>query len=112
VILVNGSPALTLHMEAGAQAAPASLELSESAWIAASNPWATTSPIYAIVDGRPIRGPVADICEVRRYVDHLVDLVERRRIDLGAERRLALETYAEVAAELDVRLAEAGAAGC
>jgi len=112
VISVNGSAVLTVPMAAGVQAAAASLQLTESGWVSASNPWATTSPIYVIVDGRPIRGPVGDICYVRRYVDYLSGLVETRRLDLGSERGLALQTYDEVLRELDVRLAEAGGTGC
>lgn len=112
VVSVNGVPTLTVPMDAGVQAEAATLQLDESAWISASNPWATTSPIYVIVGGRPIRGAVGDICELRRYVDHLSGLVSSGRLNLGSERGLALETYDAVARELDVRIAEAGGSGC
>jgi len=111
-ILVNGAPTLFVPMEAGTRSAAATLSLTESAWIAATTPWATTSPIYVVVGGRPIRGPAQDICYLRRFMDHLSGLVRRGRLDLGSERGLALNTYAAVARELDVRFAEAGGTTC
>ena len=111
-ILVNGAPKLSVPMEAGTRAAAATLSLTESAWIAATSAWATTSPIYVVVGGQPIRGPAEDICYLRLYMDYLSGLVRRGRLDLGSERRLALDTYAAVARELDVRFAEAGGTTC
>lgn len=111
-LLANGAPVQRVPMGAGAQAAAATISLNESSWVAASTSWATTSPIYVVVEGRPIRGPASDICNLRQYMDYLSGLVRRGRIDLGGEQRLALATYAEVAQELDVRFAQAGGAAC
>jgi len=111
-ILVNGSPSLTVPLPPGAQAAPAKLQLTESAWITASTPLATTSPIYILVDGAPIRGPAWEICYLRRYVDHLSNLVRSGQLSLGPDRDQALGAYAGVARELELRFAEAGGTEC
>jgi cysteine-rich repeat protein len=111
-ILVNGSPAQSVSFPPGAHAAATEIRLGASAWIAASTPLATTSPIYVLVDGAPIRGPAWEICYLRRYVDHLSGLVRSGRLNLGPDRDQALGAYAGVARELELRFTEAGGTEC
>jgi cysteine-rich repeat protein len=111
-ILANGTPAVVAHLPAGHQSGAFKVQVERSAWIQAVSPWAATSPIYVVADGRPIRGPLSDICYAIRYHDHLIQGVERRQLDLGAETAGALAAYREVRAELARRFSEAGGATC
>ncbi len=111
-VLANGTPAVVARMPAGHQAGAFKVQADRSMWIQAVSPWVATSPIYVVVDGRPIRGAPADICYLIRYQDHLIQGVERRRLDLGAETELALSAYREVRAELQRRFSEAGGTTC
>lgn len=111
-LLANGGTVTTLVLPAGRQVATVRLGLSQSAWIAARTVRAATSPVYVVVDGRPIRGAPADICYLKQYTDHLSDLVRTRRLDLGEDTASALAAYASAGAELARRFTEAGGAVC
>lgn len=111
-LLANGGTVTTLMLPAGRQVATVRLGLSQSAWIAARTLRAATSPVYVVVDGRPIRGAPADICYLKQYTDHLSDLVRTRRLDLGEDTASALAAYASAGAELARRFTEAGGAVC
>jgi hypothetical protein len=111
-LLVNGGTAASIVLPAGRQVATLRLGLAQSAWIAARTLRASTSAIYVVVDGRPIRGVPADICYLKQYTDHLSDLVGSRRIDLGEDTALALDAYASAGAELARRFGEAGGGVC
>jgi cysteine-rich repeat protein len=111
-LLVNGGTATSIVLPAGRQVATLRLGLTQSAWVAARTLRATTSPVYVVVDGRPIRGAPADICYLKQYTDHLTDLVRSRRIDLGDETAGALTAYASAGAELTRRFTEAGGGVC
>jgi len=112
VVSVNGEATASAALDAGAQAAGFDLRLDRSAWLQAATPWAATSPIYVLVDDRPIRGSASDICYLVRYLDRLIRAVERRELDLGAETDGALLAYQEVRAELLRRFSEAGGVQC
>jgi len=111
-LLVNGVPAATARLEAVPQAASIQLQLDRSAWLQAVTPWVATSPIYVLVDERPILGAAEDVCYVLRYTDHLIRGVERRHLDLGRETGGALAAYAEVRSLLAARFSEAGGTEC
>ncbi len=111
-ILANGVPLAGARLEAGAQAASLNLQIERSAWLQAVTPWVATSPIYVLVDDRPIRGAPEDVCYLLRYTDHLIRGVERRELDLGGETPAALGVYREVRAELERRFSEAGGTLC
>ncbi len=111
-ILANGVPVAGARLEPGAQAASLDLRLDRSAWLQAVTPWVATSPIYALVDERPIRGAPEDVCYLLRYTDHLIRGVERRELDLGSETSLVLAAYNEVRSELERRFSEAGGTLC
>jgi hypothetical protein len=107
----NGQPLASVRVAAGAQATRVELPLAGSAWVIASSRHTMTSPVYVVVGGRPI-GNAGDACYLVRYVDHLSDLVQRRRLDLRAETAPALAAYAEARAELMRRVAAAGGTTC
>ncbi len=111
-LLVNGAVAGTVAVEPGVQVTRARLPISRSAWVSARSPYVLTSPVYVLVEGRPVRGPAEDICYLVRYVDHLHDLVTSRRIDLGESRDEALAAYDEARAALHKRFTEAGGTSC
>ena len=111
-LLVNGGTVASVVVPAGRQVATLRFGLSQSAWIAARTLRAATSPVYVVVDGRPIRGAPADICYLKQYTDHLSDLVRTRRIDLGEDTAGALAAYASAGAEFARRFTEAGGGVC
>jgi cysteine-rich repeat protein len=111
-LLVNGGTVASVVLPAGRQVATLRLGLSQSAWIAARTLRAATSPVYVVVDGRPVRGAAADICYLKQYTDHLSDLVRTRRIDLGEDTSSALAAYASAGAEFARRFVEAGGGVC
>lgn len=111
-ILANGAPAVVARAPAGPQAGAFKLQVDRSMWLQAVSPWVATSPIYVLVDGRPILGAPSEICYVIRYVDHLIQGVEHRRLDLGGETTLALAAYRDVRGELQRRFSEAGGTTC
>jgi hypothetical protein len=111
-VMANGSTAASVSLPAGRQVATLRVGLAQSSWISARSMHAATSPVYVLVDGRPIRGPAADICYLKQYTDHLSDLVRNRRIDLGEDRGFALDAYASAGAEFERRFREAGGAVC
>ncbi|HET7293809.1 MAG TPA: CehA/McbA family metallohydrolase [Vicinamibacteria bacterium] len=111
-ILANGTPAVVARVPAGPQAAAFKLQVDRSVWLQAVSSWVATSPIYVVVDDRPIRGAPSEICYVTRYVDHLIRGVSGSRLDLGSETDAALAAYREVRAELQRRFSEAGGGVC
>jgi hypothetical protein len=111
-ILANGTTAVVARMPAGHAAGAFKVQADRSMWIQAVAPWVATSPIYVVADGRAIRGALADICYAIRYHDHLIQGVERRRLNLGDETEGALAAYREVRDELTRRFSEAGGTAC
>jgi cysteine-rich repeat protein len=111
-VLVNGGTVASVVLPAGRQVATLRMPIGQSAWIAARTLRAATSPVYVVVDGRPVRGPAADICYLKQYTDHLSSLVSSRRIDLGDETGHALAAYAAAGAEFARRFGEAGGGVC
>ena len=109
---MNGATAASIVLPAGRQVATLRLGLAQSAWVAARTLRSATSPVYVVVDGRPIRGASTDICYLKQYTDHLGDLVRSRRIDLGEDTAFALEAYASAGAEFGRRFTEAGGGVC
>lgn len=100
-VLVNGQVAKTLQAEAGAGAGRFSLSLASSAWIAARSRSVVTSPVYALVDGHPIRASAQDTCYLMRYLDHL-----------SALRPGTRPAYTEAREELRRRFTESGGTSC
>ena len=111
-VLVNGEVAGRVPVADGAQVAQARVPVSKSSWIAARSPYVLTSPVYVIVGGRPVRGSPEDICYLRRYVEHLEDLVVSRRLRLFASEEEGLRAYREAIAELERRFADSGGTSC
>ena len=111
-VLANGTPTVVARVPAGPHAGAFKLQVDRSVWLQAVSSWVATSPIYVVVDGRPIRGAPSEICYLIRYQDHLIRGVERRRLDLGSEETAALAAYREVRAELQRRFSEAGGTTC
>lgn len=111
-IVVNGQVVDDKVLPAGPQLVTFTLKAEKSAWIIAASPKIVTSPIYVIVDNKPIRASASDTCYLIRYVDHLSDLVASRSLDLGEDRPDALAEYAKARAELVTRFTEAGGTSC
>jgi cysteine-rich repeat protein len=111
-VLVNGVVAATLNAEPGAQVGQVKLTMDKSAWIVARSPHVLTSPVYVVVDGKPVRASADDTCYLIRYVDHLTDLVTSRRLDMRESADEALAAYAEARTELVKRFQEAGGTEC
>lgn len=111
-VLVNGDVAATVNMEPGVQVGQVKLTMSKSAWVAARSPHVLTSPVYVLVDGKPVRGSADDTCYLIRYLDHLTDLVTSRRLDMRESADEALAAYAEARTELVKRFQEAGGSEC
>lgn len=111
-VLVNGEVAANVNMEPGVQVSQVKLTMNKSAWIVARSPHVLTSPVYVLVDGKPVRGSADDTCYLIRYVDHLTDLVTSRRLDMRESAAEALAAYDQARAELAKRFQEAGGAEC
>lgn len=111
-ILVNGGTATSIVLPAGRQVATLRMGVAQSSWIAARTLRAATSAVYVVVDGRPVRGPAADICYLKQYTDYLSDLVRTRRVNLGEDSDSALQAYAAAGAEFARRFTEAGGGAC
>jgi len=111
-IVVNGQSVHEETLPAGKQTRRVSLVVDRSAWIRASIPKATTSPVYVTVDGAPIR-PSADApCYFMRYIDQLSGLVDSRAVDVGPDTDVALQGYAEARKVFETRFREAGGTNC
>lgn len=107
-VLVNGSVAGGFRAEPGIQAAEVRLPAGPSAWISARSQRVMTSPVYVIVDGRPIRASAEDTCYLIRYVDHL----RRLPLDRGESAGAAFAAYDDAEAILRQRFSEAGGVSC
>jgi len=111
-ILVNGSVAAHLPVAGGLQVAQARVRVSRSSWIAARSPYVLTSPVYVLVEGRPVRASPDDICYLWRSVEHLQDLVTTRRLRLFDSTEEALRAYGQAVGELQRRFTESGGVAC
>jgi len=111
-ILGNGRPVLTLPLPAGHARVVTEIALESSAWLVARSPRAVTNPVYALVDGRPIRASAEDACYLVRYVDYLADSVARGSINMHGSRDAALAAYAEARRTLEARFLESGGSEC
>jgi cysteine-rich repeat protein len=112
LILVNGEVAAHLPVANGIQVAETKVRVVKSSWIAARSPYVLTSPVYVLVEGKPIRPSPEDTCYLLRSVEHLQDLVTSRRLRLFASTDEALAAYAEAAGELQRRFTESGGVTC
>ena len=65
-----------------------------------------------IVAGRPVRASAGDACYLRRYVQHLQNLVASGGLRLCDSRDEALRAYDEALVELQRRFAESGGGTC
>ena len=111
-ILVNGEVAAHLPVAGGLQVAQARVPVARSSWIAARSPYVLTSPVYVLVEGRPVRASSDDICYLLRSVEHLQDLVTTRRLRLFDSTAEALRAYGEAVGELQRRFTESGGVAC
>jgi len=111
-ILGNGSPILTLPMPSGHARVETEVALEASAWVVARSPRALTNPVYALVEGRPVRASVEDACYLLRYVDYLADSVADGSINMHGSREQALAAYAEARVALSERFLESGGTEC
>jgi cysteine-rich repeat protein len=109
---VNGAVAARASLPAGHHVASLSVSLPASGWVVARTAHVLTSPVYVLVDGRPIRASADDACYLVKTVDHLAELVGTRQLDLGGDRPAALAAYAEARMELARRFQEAGGQEC
>jgi cysteine-rich repeat protein len=111
-VLLNGEVATRVPVADGLQVAQVRVPVSKSSWIAARSPYVLTSPVYVLVEGRPVRPSPDDICYLWKSVEHLEDLVVTRRLKLWASEEEGLEAYREAIAELQRRFTESGGASC
>jgi cysteine-rich repeat protein len=112
VLVVNGADAARIRLDAGTQVATVRLPMATSGWIVARSRSVVTSAIYVLVDDKPIRASAEDACYLRRYADHLSQIVRSGEIDVGEDTGLALGVYAEARAEFQKRFTEAGGQTC
>lgn len=110
-ILINGQTAQTVSIGSGPVSFQTVLTASTSAWMAVQTRGILTSPIYVIVDGKPIRS-APDACYLMRYVDHLTDLVRGGVIDLEASKEEALKAYAAARNVFALRHRQGGGTTC
>jgi cysteine-rich repeat protein len=110
-VLVNGAAVTQLSVAAGVQVTQARVAIDRSAWVAARTANIVTSPVYVVVAGKPIRVS-EDICYLRRYVEHLQDLVSSDRLRLFESRSEALAAYQEAFDALQQRFVESGGGAC
>jgi cysteine-rich repeat protein len=111
-VLVNGDVAAHLPVAGGLQVAEARVRISKSSWIVARSPYVLTSPVYVLVEGKPIRPSPEDTCYLLRSVEYLQELATSRRLRLFDSTEEALRAYAEAAAELQRRFTESGGVTC
>jgi cysteine-rich repeat protein len=111
-ILVNGEVASRVAIPAGNRFVQERVPISRSSWIAARSPYVLTSPVYVLVEDRPVRAAPADMCYLWRSVEHLSQLVATRRLRLYESEGEALAAYQEAVAELRRRFAESGGDTC
>jgi cysteine-rich repeat protein len=111
-ILVNGEVAAHVPVAGGFQVVTARVRVSKSSWISARSPFVLTSPVYVLVEGKPIRASPEDTCYLLRSVEHLQDLVTSRRLRLFDSTDEALRAYAEAAGELERRFTDSGGVSC
>jgi hypothetical protein len=64
------------------------------------------------VGGRPVRASAADACYLRRYVQHLQNLVASGGVRLWESEAEARRAYEEAVGELQKRFAESGGGTC
>jgi hypothetical protein len=111
-VLVNGLVAARPRVDGGAQLVQVKLPVQKSSWIAARSPRILTNPVYVLVGGQPVRASAEDTCYLVRWVDHVWDLAQSRRINLRESEAEALAAYAEARTELMKRFTEAGGLTC
>jgi cysteine-rich repeat protein len=111
-VLVNGLVAARPRVDGGAQLLQLKLPVQKSSWIAARSPRILTNPVYVLVGGQPVRASAEDTCYLVRWVDHVWDLAQSRRINLRESEAEALAAYAEARTELMKRFTEAGGLTC
>ncbi len=78
-IIVNSKVQESASLNDGESQTTFTLPLTTSAWIAARAPGFHTSPIYVLVEGKPIRASASDADYFVRFIDDLL-----RQIDAGA----------------------------
>jgi hypothetical protein len=110
-VLANGQRVGSARVPAGRQATRLEIVLPRSAWVVAVSPHVMTSPVYVLVENRPIR-VADDACYLLRYVDHLKTLVAERRLDLAGDAPAAVAAYDEARETLRARFREAGGETC
>ena len=86
-VLLNGSLATTLTVQAGQESVFRTWGFSKSAWLAVRTKTVQTGAIYVIVDGLPIRSQ-KDSCYLAGYVDHLSWLVSSGAFGESAKESL------------------------
>jgi len=111
-VLVNGEVVRRVPVAAGLQVAQVRVPVPKSSWIAARSPRVQTSPVYALVEGQPIRASADDVCYLWRSVEDLEDLVRSGRLRLTDTREEALRAYGEAVTELQRRFVESGGQSC
>jgi hypothetical protein len=111
-ILANGVPVWSASFESGPHHVETEISLPTSAWVVARTPRALTSPVYVLLDGRPIRPSAEAPCHLVRYVDFLVEHASRGPLALDEDLEPALTAYAEARQVFMQRFREAGGATC
>jgi cysteine-rich repeat protein len=111
-VLVNGDVVRRVPVAAGPQVAQVRVPVPKSSWIAARSPRVQTSPVYALVEGQPIRASADDVCYLWRSVEDLEDLVRSGRLRLTDTRDEALRAYGDAVTELQRRFVESGGQSC
>lgn len=111
-VLVNGEVAARPRVDGGASLVEVKLPVQKSSWVAARSPNVLTSPVYVLVEGKPIRASAEDACYLLKWNDHVWNLVQSRRLNLRESEAEALAAYGEAHAELVKRFQEAGGQTC
>lgn len=100
-VFVNGEPALSLAIDAGAGTTTATLAVAGSSWISAQTDWVQTGALYLLVDDEAIHSR-QDACYWRDYADHFIQEVQNGQFSERA--KLRLDDYRAARDVFDARL--------
>jgi hypothetical protein len=106
-IMVNGELTESLMVGAGPQLNQLTVSVEQSSWITAQSTHVQTSPIYAIVDEKPIRASAEDASYLARYMDIFIDKVRAGKFG-GLDPADVVPTYRAARDLFKQRFFEAG----
>jgi cysteine-rich repeat protein len=108
-IRYNGLATNHLQVAAGTQVTTVRFQPARSGWLVAASQKVITSPVYVLVDDKPIRASADDACYWVRYLRFIAEAT--RTTDLDTERA-SIPAYDAAREEFMRRFVEAGGTRC